>query len=83
MSAETIELANNYTQKRFVDLVRNNIVNGGSSLMRILILYGWHVTVQELIQRSKYTLRTSSNVLVLRINLIYQFCTHHFSSKLN
>ena len=28
MSAETIELANNYTQKRFVDLVRNNIVNG-------------------------------------------------------
>ena len=28
MSVETIELANNYTQKRFVDLVRNNIVNG-------------------------------------------------------
>ena len=28
MSAETIELANNYTQKCFVDLVRNNIVNG-------------------------------------------------------
>ena len=28
MSAETIELANKYTQKRFVDLVRNNIVNG-------------------------------------------------------
>ena len=28
MSAETIELAKNYTQKRFVDLVRNNIVNG-------------------------------------------------------
>ena len=28
MSAETIELANNYTQKRFVDLVRNNKVNG-------------------------------------------------------
>ena len=30
MPAETIELANNYTQKRFVDLVRNNIglVNG-------------------------------------------------------
>ena len=28
MSAETMELAKNYTQKRFVDLVRNNIVNG-------------------------------------------------------
>ena len=28
MSAETIELAKNYTQKRFVDLIRNNIVNG-------------------------------------------------------
>ena len=28
MSAETIEMAKNYTQKRFVDLVRNNIVNG-------------------------------------------------------
>ena len=28
MSAETIELANNYTQKCFVDLVRNNIVDG-------------------------------------------------------
>ena len=28
MSAETIELANNSTQKRFVDLVINNIVNG-------------------------------------------------------
>ena len=28
MSAETIELANNYTQKRFVDLIRNTIVNG-------------------------------------------------------
>ena len=28
MSAETIELASNYTQKRFVNLVRNNIVNG-------------------------------------------------------
>ena len=40
------------------------------------LLYGWHVTVQELVQRSMYTLRTSSNVLVLRINLIYQFCTH-------
>ena len=28
ISAETMELAKNYTQKRFVDLVRNNIVNG-------------------------------------------------------
>ena len=28
MSAETMELAKNYTQKRFVDLVKNNIVNG-------------------------------------------------------
>ena len=28
MSAENMELAKNYTQKRFVDLVRNNIVNG-------------------------------------------------------
>ena len=28
MSAETDELANNYTQKCFVDLIRNNIVNG-------------------------------------------------------
>ena len=28
MSAETIELAKDYTQKRFVDLIRNNIVNG-------------------------------------------------------
>ena len=28
MSAEIMELAKNYTQKRFVDLVRNNIVNG-------------------------------------------------------
>ena len=28
MSAETMELARNYTQKRFVDLVRNNVVNG-------------------------------------------------------
>ena len=28
MSAETMELAKNYTQKRYVDLVRNNIVNG-------------------------------------------------------
>ena len=28
MSAETIDLSNKYTQKRFVDLVRNNIVNG-------------------------------------------------------
>ena len=28
MSAETMELAKNYTQKHFVDLVRNNIVNG-------------------------------------------------------
>ena len=27
MSAETIELENNYTQKRFADLVRNNTVN--------------------------------------------------------
>ena len=26
MSAETMELAKNYTQKRFVDLVRNNII---------------------------------------------------------
>ena len=26
MSAETMELAKNYTQKRFVHLVRNNIV---------------------------------------------------------
>ena len=34
------------------------------------------MTVQELIHRSIYTLRTSSNVLILRINLIYQFCTH-------
>ena len=25
MSAETMELAKNYTQKRFVDLVRNNM----------------------------------------------------------
>ena len=31
MSAETMELAKNYTQKRFVDLVRNNIVNGYSN----------------------------------------------------
>ena len=29
MSAETIELAKNYTQKRFVDLVRNNIIVNG------------------------------------------------------
>ena len=28
MSAKNMELAKNYTQKRFVDLVRNNIVNG-------------------------------------------------------
>ena len=28
MSAEAMELAKNYTQKRFVDLVRNNIANG-------------------------------------------------------
>ena len=28
MSAESIELAKNYTQKRFVDLVRNIIVDG-------------------------------------------------------
>ena len=28
MSSETMKLAKNYTQKRFVDLVRNNIVNG-------------------------------------------------------
>ena len=28
MLAETIELAKNYTQKRFVDLVRNTTVNG-------------------------------------------------------
>ena len=28
MSAETIELSNSSTQKRFVDLVRNNTVNG-------------------------------------------------------
>ena len=28
MSAEPMELAKNYTQKRFVDLVRYNIVNG-------------------------------------------------------
>ena len=28
MSAETMALAKNYIQKRFVNLVRNNIVNG-------------------------------------------------------
>ena len=28
MSAEAIELAKNYTQKRYVDFVRNIIVNG-------------------------------------------------------
>ena len=39
MSAETIELANNYTQKRFVDLVRNNIVNDT----------GIHVLIQEIV----------------------------------
>ena len=35
-------------------------------------LYGWHVTLLELTQRSISTLRTPSNVLDLRINLIYQ-----------
>ena len=28
MSAETIQLANNYTQKHYVDFFRNSIVNG-------------------------------------------------------
>ena len=28
MSAETIELAKKYSQKRFVDLIRHNIANG-------------------------------------------------------
>ena len=36
------------------------------------LFYGWHVTVEKVIQRLIYTLRTSSNVLVLRINLISQ-----------
>ena len=44
------------------------------------ILYGWHVTVlqKEIFQ---LTLRTSSNVLVLRIYLIYH--SSHFSSNLS
>ena len=42
------------------------------------LLYGWHVTVQELIQRSICALRISSNVLVVRI-----LPSSHFSLKLN
>ena len=70
MSAETIELAKNYTQKRFVDLVRNTIV----------VDTGIHVLTQEIVIRvtthyiNLYILITKYHLYILIILLYITIC---------